>query len=195
MSPNRPGASRDTAATLGIGAAEDIEAFRSLFMERSALEAHGGDPAREDAIRRELVRLAPAVQRHLEALGGALVGIDDPSATSRAQRQPLPLTYVAAFGAPEDYQPHAEALAGALDTAAGRFRSGEGGEERLRRRRRHHTSHRQRLLQRTALWLTLSVAVAGFYVAGLRALGDWGTAEPGKAPSAIDNTMPGGPVR
>lgn len=48
----------------------------------------------------------------------------------RAQRQPLPLTYIAAFGAREDYQPHAEGLAATLETVASRFRSGEGGEER-----------------------------------------------------------------
>lgn len=174
MRPNRSGAARDTAAALGIAAAGEIETFRSLFLERRALEAASADTARQEAIRREMARLAPAVQRHLETLGGALVAPEDPSAVGRAQRQPLPLAYIAAFGAREDYEPHAESLAGALETAAGRYRSGEGGEERLRRRRRRHTSHRQRLVRRALLWSLIVLGVLAFYAAGLRAFGDWG---------------------
>ena len=178
MTPDRTNSARETAATLGIAAAEDIEAFRSLFLERRALETVGDDSGRQDAIRREMVRLAPAVQRHLEVLGGALVAVDDQTAIGRAQRQPLPLTYVAAFGAREDYEPHAESFVGALDTAAARFRAGEGGEERLRRRRRRRTGRRQRLLRRASLWTLLVLGVLVFYLAGLRALGDWGDEDP-----------------
>lgn len=192
MRPNRPGAARETAAALGIGAAEDIETFRSLFLERRALEAADNDTERQEAIRREMARLAPVVQRHLEALGGALVAVEDPSAVGRAQRQPLPLTYVAAFGAREDYEPHAESLAGALETAANHFRSGEGGEERLRRRRRNHMSHRQRLLRRASLWALLVLGVLAFYAAGLRTLGDWGSEGPSESRPSIDGAPQGG---
>ncbi len=178
MRPNRPGAARETATALGIAAAEDIEVFRSLFLERCALEATESDLPRQDSIRREMAGLAPAVQRHLEALGSALVAVDDPSTPGHTGRQPVPLTYVAAFGAREDYEPHAESLAGALETAALHFRSGEGGAERLRRRRRRHTSHRQRLLRRVSLWALLGLTVLAFYVAGLRAFGDWGGGPP-----------------
>jgi len=167
----RPGATRETAATLGIAAAEDIDEFRALFAERHALEVAGQDTDRQAAIRREMIRLAPAVQRHLEVLGGALVSVDDGTAPAR---QPLPLTYVAAFGAREDYEPHVETLTGALQTAAERFRAGEGGDERMRRRRHRRANHRQRLVKRAALWAALGVAVLIFYVAGLRAFGDWG---------------------
>ncbi|TAK73527.1 MAG: hypothetical protein EPO16_12435 [Dehalococcoidia bacterium] len=36
----------------------------------------------------------------------------------------MPLTYIAASGAREDYESHVESLAGALEMAAHRFRSG-----------------------------------------------------------------------
>lgn len=185
MRPNRPGAVRETATALGNAAAEDIEAFRALFLERRALESTEGDLQRQESIRREMAGLAPAVQRHLEALGSALVVVDDPSAPARASRQPLPLTYVAAFGAREDYEAHAESLAGALETAAHRFRSGEGGAERLHRRRRRRTSHRQRTLRRASLWVLLGLTVVAFYVAGLRAFGDWGGPPDSAAPLEV----------
>lgn len=178
---SRPGATRETAASLGIAAAEDIDEFRALFVERHGLEVAGQDAERQTAIRREMIRLAPAVQRHLEALGGALVAVEDGTTPNR---QPLPLTYVAAFGAREDYEPHAEALSGALQTAAERFRSGEGGEERLRRRRHRRTNHRSRRARRAALWAALGVAVLVFYVAGLRAFGDWGGLPDPKTPDS-----------
>ncbi len=186
MRPHRPGGARETAATLGIAAAEDIEAFRSLFLERCALEATAGEADRQEAIRREMARLAPTVQRHLAVLGGALVAIEDPAGLGHGQRQPLPLTYVAAFGVREDYEPHAESLAGALETAAARFRSGDGSAERLRRRRKRHTGHRQRLLRRVSLWALLGLAVLAFYAAGLRAFGDWGDSGPTESRSSIE---------
>ncbi len=190
MRSDRTGVARETAVTLGIAAAEDIEAFRSLFLERCALEAAGDGVERQDAIRREMARLAPAVQRHLEALGGALVAVEDPSAVGRAQRQPLPLTYIAAFGAREDYQPHAEGLAATLETVASRFRFGEGGEERLRRRRRSHTSRRERQVRRAALWALIATGVLAFYAVGLRAFGDWGAeGAPGSQP-VVDTAVP-----
>jgi hypothetical protein len=173
--PARPGGAHETAASLGEAAAADLDEFRTLFVERRALEATPeADSTRLDAVRREMARLAPAVQRHLETLGGALVTFEDTSPGPRTRRDPLPLTYVAAFGARDDYEPHADSLAGALETAAARYRSGEGGEERLaRRRRRRHSSHRARLAKRVALWGVVGLLALTFYAVGLKQFGSW----------------------
>lgn len=178
------GSSRETAASLGEAAAEELDEFRTLFTERRALEAvPDADAERLAEVRRRMGNLAPAVQRHLETLGGALVAFEDARASGRTRRDPLPLTYVAAFGGADDYAVHGDSLVGALETAAGQYRAGEGGEERLeRRRRRRRSSRRSRAMRRVVVWSGVAVLALTFYVVGLMTLGDWA---PGGAPDPV----------
>ncbi|TAJ21633.1 MAG: hypothetical protein EPO65_01180 [Dehalococcoidia bacterium] len=178
------GSARETAASLSEAAAEELDEFRDLFVERQALESSAEyDSARLSDVRRRLGSLAPAVQRHLETLGGALVAFEDARVSGRTRRDPLPLTYIAAFGGPEDYAAHGESLVGALETAAERYRSGEGGEERLeRRRRRRRSSRSSRAMRRVLVWGAVAVLALTFYVVGLMTLGDW---SPGGAPDPV----------
>lgn len=178
------GSSRETAASLSAAAAEELDEFRELFVERQALESSTEpDAPRLRDVQRRLGSLAPAVQRHLETLGGALVAFEDTRASGRTRRDPLPLTYIAAFGGAEDYAAHGESLVGALETAAERYRSGEGGEERLeRRRRRRRSSRKSRLMRRVLTWGAVAALALTFYVVGLMTLGDW---SPGGAPDPV----------
>ncbi len=187
------GSPRETAASLGEAAAEELDEFRALFIERRALEATpDADAARLSDVRQRMGNLAPAVQRHLETLGGALVAFEDARASGRTRRDPLPLTYVAAYGGADDYAVHGDSLVGALETAAGQYRAGEGGEERLaRRRRRRRSSHRSRVMRRVVMWSAVAVLALTFYVAGLMTLGDWspgGGPDPVPAPEASPDT-------
>lgn len=178
------GSSRETAASLSEAAAEELDEFRTLFVERRMLETTpDADAARLGEVRRRMGNLAPAVQRHLETLGGALVAFEDSRASGRTRRDPLPLTYVAAFGGPDDYEVHGDSLVGALETAAAQYRSGEGGEERLqRRRRRRRSSRRSHLMRRVVVWSAIAALSLTFYVAGLMTFGDW---SPGGAPDPV----------